>query len=156
MRFNQLKNLSLLAALAFLIMCAGCFRFFSDPVKINSYSSKGRSVYIETTGYCDCQKCCGWERNWRFQPVFASGPNKGKVKEIGICADGTKAKHGTLAADTRYYPFGTRIYIPGYGMGTVHDRGGAIKGGAKLDLFFDSHQEALNWGRKKVKVTVYK
>ena len=75
--------------------------------------------------------------------------------EIGICADGTLAKRGTLAADTRYFPFGTKIHIPGYGMGTVHDRGGAIKGRTKLDLFFQTHQQALNWGRKKIKVTIY-
>lgn len=156
MKLSIHKKSSILAPLIMLVLCAGCFRFFSEPVKINSYNSKGRTVYIETTGYCDCQKCCGWERNWRFQPVFSSGPNKGKVKKVGICADGTKAKHGTLAADTRYYPFGTRMYIPGYGMGTVHDRGGAIKGRTRLDLFFNSHQEALNWGRKKVKVTVYR
>ena len=61
---------------------------------------------------------------------------------------------GTIAADTRYYPFGTRIYIPGYGNGVVEDRGSAIKGQNRLDLFFSSHQKALNWGRKKVNVTI--
>ncbi len=35
---------------------------------------------------------------------------------------------GTIAADTDHYPFGTRMYIPGYGWGKVEDRGGAIKG----------------------------
>ena len=61
---------------------------------------------------------------------------------------------GTIAADTRYYPFGTRIYVPGYGWGTVQDRGGAIKGPDRLDLYFNSHQEALNWGRKNVQVSI--
>ncbi len=61
---------------------------------------------------------------------------------------------GTIAADTKYYPFGTRMFIPGYGWGVVEDRGGAIKGPRRIDLFFHSHQEALQWGRRKVKVTV--
>jgi hypothetical protein len=61
---------------------------------------------------------------------------------------------GTIAADTRFYPFGTRMYIPGYGWGTVEDRGGAIKGPERIDLYFSSHQEALEWGRKKVQVTI--
>ncbi len=63
------------------------------------------------------------------------------------------AKDGTIAADTRYNPFGTRMYIPGYGWGVVEDRGGAIKGPKRIDLYYDSHNEALQWGRRKVEVT---
>ncbi len=66
------------------------------------------------------------------------------------------SEDGTIAADTRYNPFGTRMYIPGYGYGVVEDRGGAIKGAKRLDLYYDSHNEALQWGRKKVKVTFLK
>ncbi len=63
---------------------------------------------------------------------------------------------GTIAADTKYYPFGTRMYIPGYGWGVVEDRGGAIKGIDRIDLYFDSHSDALQWGRRKVYVTIEK
>nr|MBL0732678.1 3D domain-containing protein [Desulfobacterales bacterium] len=59
---------------------------------------------------------------------------------------------GTIAADTRFYPFGTRFYIPEYGYGRVEDRGSAIKGQKRLDLYFKSHQKALNWGRKRLDV----
>ncbi|RLB78852.1 MAG: hypothetical protein DRH24_13755 [Deltaproteobacteria bacterium] len=61
---------------------------------------------------------------------------------------------GTVAADTRYHPFGTRLYIPGYGKGVVEDRGGAIKGEKRFDVFFNSHQKALKWGRKKIDVEI--
>jgi hypothetical protein len=61
---------------------------------------------------------------------------------------------GTIAADTAHYPFGTRMYVPGYGWGTVEDRGGAIKGPNRIDIFYDSHREALEWGRRKVHVTI--
>ncbi len=61
---------------------------------------------------------------------------------------------GTIAADTRYYPFGTRMYVPGYGWGRVEDRGGAIKGRKHIDLFFDSHYDAMHWGRKRLRVLV--
>ena len=61
---------------------------------------------------------------------------------------------GTIAADTTYYPFGTRMYVPGYGWGTVEDRGGAIKGPNRIDIFYDSHNDALAWGRKKVYVQI--
>ncbi|MBM9604605.1 3D domain-containing protein [Desulfopila inferna] len=65
------------------------------------------------------------------------------------------SEDGTIAADTRYYPFGTRMFVPGYGWGMVEDRGGAIKGPDRIDLYFDSHRDALRWGRKKVKVEIY-
>jgi 3D domain len=63
---------------------------------------------------------------------------------------------GTIAADTRYYPFGTRMYVPGYGWGTVEDRGSAIKGPNRLDLYFDNYDEAMNWGRRRVRVRIEK
>lgn len=63
-------------------------------------------------------------------------------------------ERGTIAADTKYYPFGTRMYIPGYGWGVVEDRGGAIKGPDRIDLFFDSHHDAIQWGRRKVAVEI--
>jgi hypothetical protein len=66
------------------------------------------------------------------------------------------SRDGTIAADTRYYPFGTRMYIDGYGYGTVEDRGGAIKGPNRLDLFYRSHSEALQWGRQQVMVRIYR
>jgi len=115
-------------------------------------------VTMEVTAYCACKKCCEWKRKWGcflFPTVFATGPNKGKRKVVGITADGSKAKKGVIAADTRKYPFGTIMRVPGYGWGEVHDRGRAIKGN-RLDLFFKSHKEALQWGRRRVKVKIFR
>ncbi len=110
-------------------------------------------VTLEATGYCKCGQCCGWKRNFFFRPVYAYGPQEGEPKKVGVTSCGTKAKPGTIAADTAVFPFGTRIRVPGYGWGTVEDRGGAIKG-TRLDLFFNSHEEALQWGRRSVTVEV--
>lgn len=63
-------------------------------------------------------------------------------------------RHGTIAADTEYYPFGTRMLVPGYGWGEVEDRGSAIKGPKRIDLYHRSHKEALTWGRRKLTVLV--
>ena len=119
---------------------------------------KPQTLIIQTTGYCACGKCCGWKRSLipPFRPVYSSGPNKGKPKKVGITASGTHAKKGTIAADTRFYPFGTVMDIPGYGIGCVEDTGGAIKGPARIDLFFNSHKEALQWGRRRLSVWVWK
>lgn len=120
-----------------------------------SLGKGGRVEYttLEATGYCKCGECCGWRRNLLLQPVYAYGPMEGEKKKIGITASGTKAKKGTIAADTSVFPFGTRMRIPGYGDGVVEDRGGAIQGG-KIDLFFKTHKQALEWGRQMVTVEV--
>ena len=113
-----------------------------------------RVVSMEVTAYCPCGECCGWVRNWRFQPVYAYGPNKGRRKIVGQTASGTQARPGTIAADTSLYPFGTIMYIEGYGYGRVEDRGGAIKD-QKIDLFYRTHQQALEWGRQHKSVKVW-
>ena len=50
-------------------------------------------------------------------------------------------------------PFGTKVYIEGVGERVVQDRGGAIKDN-RIDLFFDDHQSAMNFGRQTKKVTI--
>ena len=76
-------------------------------------------------------------------------------------ADGTQVYTGLLAAP-RTYPFGTRIRIPGLGVGEVHDRGGAIKARAnydRIDVWMGHGEEglarALNWGMRLVEGEVY-
>jgi hypothetical protein len=63
-------------------------------------------------------------------------------------------KDGTIAADTKFYPFGTRMHIPGYGWGIVEDRGSAIQGPTRIDLYFNSHSDALEWGRRRERVII--
>ncbi len=149
---------------------SGRFRVFRSLLLLTFLFSSGcasirpprgvrpQTILIETTGYCPCGKCCGWHRSWvpPFRPVVSSGPLKGKPKRVGITASGTKARKGTIAADTGIYPFGTVMNISGYGTGRVEDRGGAIQGSARIDLFFKSHEQALQWGRRCVRVQVWR
>lgn len=137
--------------LACIFILSGC----ATGRRYNIPDRKPEIVSMETTGYCRCGKCCGWERNWKFQPVVAYGPTKGHPKQVGVTASGTFADWGTIAADTRFYPFGTIMYIPDYGWGRVEDIGGDIKG-MHIDLYFPSHRQALEWGREWKKVKVWK
>ena len=60
----------------------------------------------------------------------------------------------TIAVDPNVIPLGTWVYIEGYGFRRAEDTGGAIQGN-KLDLYFDSNQEASNFGiRRASKVYV--
>lgn len=83
--------------------------------------------------YCPCEKCCG---QWSGGPT-ASGvlPEEGR----------------TVAADWDVLPAGTEIYIEGVGWRTVEDTGSGINGN-KLDLYMDSHQDALEWGVRELEV----
>lgn len=110
-----------------------------EKPKTTSRSSENRTVaedsYLKftATGYCPCEKCCG-------------------VAD-GLTASGEYAKANHTVAMPKSYPFGTKIEIKGYGTYIVEDRGGAIKGN-KIDIFFNTHQEALNFGKKTVYLKV--
>ena len=68
-------------------------------------------------------------------------------------ATGTIPKRGTIAVDPRVIPLGTRIYVPGYGYGVAEDTGGVVNGRI-IDLFFETRQEAINWGRRTVQIKI--
>ena len=108
---------------------------------------------VLVTGYCNCGKCCGWRRSLMGfgEPVYDYGPMKGKPKKIGITASGKRAKKGTIAADPKRYKFGTHLHVPGYGVGTVEDVGGSIKG-RHIDIWFPTHEAARRWGARWLKV----
>lgn len=71
----------------------------------------------------------------------------------GITASGMKAQRGVVAVDTKVIPLGTKLYIEGYGYAIAGDTGGSIKGN-KIDVFFDSYSDAINYGVKNVNVYV--
>jgi len=137
--------------LAVLFLLEGCY-------SLKTSGRREEVVVMEVTAYCSCKECCNWKRKWGcflLSPVYASGPSKGRGKAVGVTADGTAAKKGTVAADTTRYPFGTILYVPGYGWAVVHDTGRDIKGN-HIDVYFESHRKALQWGRRKLKVRVYR
>lgn len=139
---------------ALVLLLAGCLMRDVRWGSVSPPSGSRPAMYrLETTGYCKCGHCCGWHRNWLGTPVISSGVSKGQRKAVGITASGVRARWGTIAADTDIFPFGTVMYVPGYGYGVVEDRGGEIKG-YKIDLYHSSHGAALEWGReiKEVKV----
>jgi len=68
-------------------------------------------------------------------------------------ATGLAPGPGTVAVDPRVIPMGSRLYIDGYGMGRAMDTGGSIRGN-RVDVFFPTRQEAVQWGRRTVNVFI--
>ena len=74
-------------------------------------------------------------------------------------ASGTVARVGSIAVDPRVIPLGSKLYITSangswvYGVAVAEDTGGAIKGN-KIDLFFNTQRECINFGRQQAKVYV--
>ena len=141
------KPIAIGLGLLYLLVLARC-HLIAPPMR-----KADAVIEMKTTGYCACRKCCGWKLNWYGMPVFSSGSQKGKFKNIGQTASGKMARPGTVAVDTKRFPMGTKFYIPGYGWGVAQDVGGAIKG-RYLDLFFWSHRSGTRWGvqQKSIKV----
>ncbi len=71
----------------------------------------------------------------------------------GMTSSGSKARKGTIAADVSLFPYGTQMYVPGYGWGEVQDTGSAIRGN-HIDVFIPEEKDAIAWGRKFLDVTV--
>lgn len=61
---------------------------------------------------------------------------------------GTWPKVGTIAVDPKVIPYGTYLYIPDYGIGVARDTGPT---GKHLDLFFDTYEECIKFGRQRNK-----
>ena len=101
------------------------------PRTSSTSSTSGGTVY-KITAYCPCAKCCG--------------------KTNGRTASGTTATAGRTVAASSKFAFGTKLNIGGH-VYTVEDRGGAINGN-KIDIFVNSHAEALAWGVRYLNVNV--
>jgi len=100
-----------------------------------------RQIRMLVTAYSPDERSCG---------KFADGVT---ASGYSVWANGGKL----VAADTRILPFGSLVEVPGYhndGIVPVLDRGGKIKG-HRLDLLFPTHEQAREWGRKWLNVTVY-
>ncbi|WP_370773531.1 3D domain-containing protein [Clostridium sp.] len=59
----------------------------------------------------------------------------------------------TIAVDPNVIPLGTKVYVSGYGVAIAADTGGAIKGNI-IDVFLNTHEECMSWGRRQVTVQI--
>ncbi|WP_078432984.1 3D domain-containing protein [Metabacillus halosaccharovorans] len=95
---------------------------------------EGQEMTVTATAYtANCEGCSG---------TTATG--------INLNANPDKK---VIAVDPSVIPLGSTVEVEGYGTAVAADTGGAIKGN-KIDVFIPSKSDAVNWGRKKVKIKV--
>lgn len=144
------ESLFICAVIVVLVVGFGCLIKASAPVEVvnaeiaTTTITEAHAERIETspafldlgefelTAYCSCSECCG---KWAD----------------GITATGTKATAGrTIAVDEDVIPYGYEVIINGHTY-VAEDCGGAIIG-KRIDIYFDSHSEALEFGRQTANV----
>lgn len=86
---------------------------------------------FRTTGYCPCTRCCG---KWGKQTSTGAVPRSGH----------------TIAVDPRVIPYGTKLMINGI-IYTAEDCGGGVKG-KHIDIYYDTHMQALRHGSRSAEV----
>jgi 3D (Asp-Asp-Asp) domain-containing protein len=72
----------------------------------------------------------------------------------GMTATGIPTAPGVVAVDPSVIPLGTRLSIPGYGVGIAADTGGAVQG-STIDVWFPTLAQARAWGRRTVTITIH-
>lgn len=86
---------------------------------------------FRTTGYCPCSRCCG---KWGKRTSTGAIPRSGH----------------TVAVDPKVIPYGTKLLINGV-VYTAEDCGSGVNG-KHIDIFYDSHIQALRHGRRSAEV----
>lgn len=71
-----------------------------------------------------------------------------------VTSTGTTPKWGTIAVDPSIIPYGTKVYIPQFGMTFIaEDTGSAIRGN-KIDIFMNDQSKVSDWGRKNIDIYI--
>ena len=100
---------------------------------------------FKLTAYCSCRKCCGFWANGR--PIDENG------NDIVIGASGERLYQGvSIAVDPAIIPYDSKVYIDGKEY-ISNDCGGAIKGN-RIDVYFENHEDALDFGVRYANVEV--
>lgn len=98
---------------------------------------------FKLTAYCSCATCC--EEYALNRPIDENG------NQIVYTASGNRAVQGvTVAVDPAVIPYGTELEINGNKY-IAQDCGGNIKEN-RIDVYFENHQDAWNFGTQHAEV----
>jgi 3D (Asp-Asp-Asp) domain-containing protein len=101
---------------------------------VDASAPSSKEITVEATAYtASCEGCSG---------ITATGINLLENPNQKV-----------ISVDPSVIPLGSKVYVEGYGEAIAGDTGGAIKGN-KIDVFIPNKQDAINFGRKQLKVTI--
>ena len=113
---------------------------------VDTSNKSYKEISVVATAYCSCQKCCG--------KYALNRPKDENGNPIVYAATGAICRpNHTIAVDPSYIPYGTVVEYNGI-QWVAEDCGGGVKG-YHIDIYYDDHQEALNWGKRTITVKVY-
>lgn len=105
-----------------------------EAIAPSTNNTTSKELIVEASAYtASCEGCSG---------ITATGIN---LK--------TNPNAKIISVDPAVIPLGSKVYVEGYGEAIAGDTGGAIKG-KRIDVFFPSQQDAINFGVKQLKVTI--
>ena len=146
---------------------------------VRSEGKPGKAVYTYTYKYVNGKKIRTTKKfkKWKKKPediqlkfgtsvTGETGEARYGETFIGECtayyfgnsatgAIGQRCHYGTCAVDPKVIPYGTKLYVEGYGTAIANDCGGAVKGHI-IDLYMRSTKECFQWGRRNRKVYILK
>lgn len=95
----------------------------------------------------------GWVKIKRQRVIKMKVESSGYCLRQSLTSRGTRVSYGTIAIDPSVIPYHSKIYVPGYGWGRALDSGGFVKNN-KIDLWFPSYEQCMQWGRRYVDIIV--
>ena len=129
-----------------------------DTTFINSLSSKwfelneNKNILIQDNVNCQqkLDKIVKEENSRKYMGEFTLVA----YYQGSITSTGTRPKvNHTIAVDPKVIPYGSKVYIEGYGTFIAEDCGGGIKGNM-IDIYMSSYNECIQFGRRKAKVYI--
>ena len=114
-----------------------------ETAEVSEPQPTGTRLVVDSTAYCPCPICCGI---WSEQHPDRIGTDYKQLLSTGL----PPQEGRTIATDPTVIPLGTQVVLNGNTY-VAEDTGGGVKG-YHIDIFFDTHEEALAWGRQTVEV----
>lgn len=99
-----------------------------------STTSTSKTINVKATAYCAVDG----------NDAYTSSGRKAVRNPSG---------YSTIAVDPNVIPLGTRLYVDGYGYAIAADKGCGVKG-KFIDVFFNTSEEANNWGVRYLSVKI--
>ncbi len=111
-----------------------------------------KSFNMNATAYCPGTAGSGCPTNSAGHS-HCTGQATGRTSTgaPAVAGEGSRNNPHIIAVDPRVIPLHSMVYIDGYGYAVAKDTGGGVRGN-KIDILFATHQEALRFGRRSLKV----